>query len=516
MIDLSNPVTGRQPLRCSGTSLALAGQLTLIICIPWVVFTNALVCSDELKGPIWLLRMDPDRALTCNNLALLALDRLQPAEADQWLMKGLASARTLHEQDLLHATGCSLRLYQLRHADALCFAEHQLSIRETVMARTNRASCLHRLDRLEEAVSNQERAIRLHLSTCASDREHSPWPSLVGVSCGDLQQTCMLQLMLMTLGILRLCLQPADLEGLQLLLAGQTASPSYWLDPVRQHSRWDGAETTELLVWDDQGFGDTLQNLSWIPQLACQVQRLRLWLRPALIPLVRQRFSLPGNCTLEPMAPQREPWAEGIPQVGTYYLPIVMRAWTRSGRDGGRSYLQRRTCHKRQPSLRLGLVWSAGRHKAPQPERSARVRDVPRQAFFQLAQQWREHHRASLVSLQLDGHDEAPVRSLIESGVLEQPLHSPDWSQTAEVLESIDLLVSVDTSVAHLAGALGIPTVLMLSAPADWRWGKSGSETFLYDAMSLVRCAAPGDWSQALQQADLEVNRWFSSNRSEQ
>ena len=189
------------------------------------------------------LRMDPDRALTCNNLALLALHRLQPARADQWLMQGLASARTPYEQDLLHATGCSLRLYQLRHVDALGFADHQLSLRETVMARTNRASCLHRLGRLLEAVSNQERAIRLHLSTCAPDREHSPLPSLVGVVCGDLQQTCMLQLMLMTQGIFRLCLQPADLEGLQLLLAGQTADPSYWLDPVRQHSRWDGAET---------------------------------------------------------------------------------------------------------------------------------------------------------------------------------------------------------------------------------------------------------------------------------
>ena len=57
---------------------------------------------------------------------------------------------------------------------------------------------------------------------------------------------------------------------------------------------------------------------------------------------------------------------------------------------------------------------------------------------------------------------------------------------------SIDLLVSVDTSLAHLAGALGVPTVLMLSAPADWRWGQAGDQTFLYDAMTLVRCAAPG------------------------
>ena len=80
--------------------------------------------------------------------------------------------------------------------------------------------------------------------------------------------------------------------------------------------------------------------------------------------------------------------------------------------------------------------------------------------------------------------------------MLEQPLHSPDWLQTAEVLESIDLLVSVDTSVAHLAGALGIPTVLMLNAPADWRAG-----AFLYDAMRLVRC----DWSQALRHQSDEI-----------
>ena len=459
------------------------------------------------------LRMNSDRALTYNNLALLALQRLQPSQADQWLMQGLALARASHEQDLLNATGCSLRLYQLRHLDALRFADQQLSVHETVMARTNRASCLHRLGRLQEAVANQDRAIRLHLRTCLLDREHSPLTSLIGAVCGDLQQTCMLQLMLMTQGIFRLCLHPTDEEGLKLLLAGQAADPTYWLEPVRKHSRWDGVETSELLVWDDQGFGDTLQNLAWLPQLATRVQRLRLWLRPSLIPLVRQRFVLPSNCELEPMGPYSKPWAVGTPQVGTYYLPIVMQAWSKSARDGGRPFMSRRTLKVRKPSPRIGLVWSAGRHNAPQPERSARVRDVPRQAFFKLAQQWRKDHRASLVSLQLEGHEQTPVSSLIEKGVLEQVLHSPDWLQTTQALESLDLLVSVDTSVAHLAGALGIPTVLLLSAPADWRWGQSGCQTFLYDSMRLVRCAAPGDWSHALQQADREVNSWLTQTR---
>ena len=92
-------------------------------------------------------------------------------------------------------------------------------------------------------------------------------------------------------------------------------------------------------------------------------------------------------------------------------------------------------------------------------------------------------------------------------------MSSPNWQETAEVLESLDLLVSVDTSVAHLAGALGIPTVLLLSAPADWRWGQADCQTFLYDSMRLVRCAAPGDWTQALLQADLQVSDLLSLTR---
>ena len=165
---------------------------------------------------------------------------------------------------------------------------------------------------------------------------------------------------------------------------------------------------------------------------------------------------------------------------------------------------------KKVKGPRIGLVWSAGRHMAPQPERNARVRDVPREAFFELAQSWRHRYQATLVSLQLEGHDQQPVRGLIEEGELEQPLRSPDWLQTAEELASLDLLVSVDTSVAHLAGALGIPTLLMLNAPADWRWGQAGHGTFLYEAMTLVRCSDPGDWSQVFQQADYEVRTWFS------
>ena len=60
--------------------------------------------------------------------------------------------------------------------------------------------------------------------------------------------------------------------------------------------------------------------------------------------------------------------------------------------------------------------------RRPQPERSARVRDVPKQAFFELAQTWRQRYQATLVSMQLEGHDEQPVQGLIQAGVLEATL----------------------------------------------------------------------------------------------
>ena len=163
------------------------------------------------------------------------------------------------------------------------------------------------------------------------------------------------------------------------------------------------------------------------------------------------------------------PWRQGAYQIGFFYLPIVLKRWS----PKKRLVLHISNCLWGQrpnqfkdglKGRRIGLVWSAGRHKHPQPERNARVRDVPKHAFFELAQIWRQRHQATLVSMQLEGHDEHPVQELIQAGVLEQPLCSQDWLKTAETLASLDLLISVDTSVAHLAGALGVPTVLMLSS----------------------------------------------------
>lgn len=455
------------------------------------------------------LALQPQSARTYNNLALLELAQLNASAADSWLQRGLQISERCHEESaLLYATGSELRLFQLRAADALIYAQAHLALSVSVVSLTNLAGCLHQLARFAEARDLQEQAVARHLQDHAPHLLQEPLQALVAAPCGDQQASDCLRTLLLNLGLFQLCLDPFDRQGQALLLAhdatdraqlGQVVSP--WLS-------WKGDRCQRLTLWDDQGYGDTLQNLGWVLQAAQRADQLELWLRPSLLPLVRSRFRLPGHCSLNVMAPEARPWAQEGFHLGLYHLPMVLGAWSPAQPpDHLRGWVRR---PRSTPSLppRIGLVWSAGRHPAPQPERSARLRDAPFGALWALAQSWKHRFGAEILSLHLDSPASEAAREALSSGALMQGVHSSDWLATAEVLETLDAVVSVDTSLAHLAGVLGVPCCLMLPAPADWRWGQSGNQTWLYPSVALARCREPGNWSAVWP----EVTAWMDAH----
>jgi ADP-heptose:LPS heptosyltransferase len=74
-----------------------------------------------------------------------------------------------------------------------------------------------------------------------------------------------------------------------------------------------------------------------------------------------------------------------------------------------------------------------------------------------------------------------------------------NFSDTARWLETLDLIITVDTSVAHLAGAMGIPVWILLPYAPDWRWGTDGETTRWYGSARLFRQPQPNDWQSVLQ-----------------
>jgi Glycosyltransferase family 9 (heptosyltransferase) len=86
-----------------------------------------------------------------------------------------------------------------------------------------------------------------------------------------------------------------------------------------------------------------------------------------------------------------------------------------------------------------------------------------------------------------------------------------DFGDLALLLDQLDLVITVDTAAAHLAGALGKPTWVLLSDVPDWRWQLEGEQTRWYPTMRLFRQARPGDWSGVIQRVVLTLSEQMGS-----
>src|SRR6185369_6297940 len=72
------------------------------------------------------------------------------------------------------------------------------------------------------------------------------------------------------------------------------------------------------------------------------------------------------------------------------------------------------------------------------------------------------------------------------------------WSDTARVVQAMDVIVTVDTAVAHLAGALGKPVLMMVTNSSDWRWNRNSEKTVWYDSLRVIRQKKQDDWSPVI------------------
>jgi hypothetical protein len=144
------------------------------------------------------------------------------------------------------------------------------------------------------------------------------------------------------------------------------------------------------------------------------------------------------------------------------------------------------------PGLKVGVVW-AGRSRTAQPHavaidkrRSMRLADMaPLLAL----------PGCSFVSLQL-GPPAAQMEMLPEGAVLHDVSHRlGDWADTAGLIAGLDLVIAVDTAVAHLAGALGRPVWMLNRFDSCWRWFQGRDDTPWYPAMRQFRQARRGDWA---------------------
>jgi hypothetical protein len=158
-------------------------------------------------------------------------------------------------------------------------------------------------------------------------------------------------------------------------------------------------------------------------------------------------------------------------------------------------------------SARVGLVWSGGSHSQQTDAWSSvdRRRNLPIQQLAVL-----RDAPVEFISLQKGQPAESELDSLLEQGWAGPPIlkvaeHLQDFADTAALMTHLDLLISVDTSVAHLAGAMAKPVWILNRYDACWRWLEERTDSPWYPTAKLYRQSNAGDWDSLMRQVALDL-----------
>jgi Tfp pilus assembly protein PilF len=263
--------------------------------------------------------------------------------------------------------------------------------------------------------------------------------------------------------------------------------------------RWDGVarDGQTLLVTAEQGLGDMLHFVRLAQPLAERGVRVLVRGQP---PLLRLLATAPGVAGV--FGPDDAPPAYDA-HVPVLSLPGAMRIdaatipapvpYLRA--DAGRRAAVATALAAHGPRLRVGLAWRGSRHHANDRRRSIALGalvpllSVPGTAWFSLQRE----------------EDEREVDDFPAPPALVRLPERNDFDGLAALMAELDLVVSVDTSLAHLAGALARPTWLLLPFAPDWRWQLDRADSPWYPTMRLIRQPAPGDWGAVIARVEAEL-----------
>lgn len=255
---------------------------------------------------------------------------------------------------------------------------------------------------------------------------------------------------------------------------------------------WQGEpiKGKRLLVHHEQGFGDSLMNCRWISDLVDEGAIITFVVPRPLVRLFR--ISLGKLATIESIEDDRF-----NKENFDYYSPLgsVWR-WlgvTDIAECFHAPYLRapRYNGPKLPKGIKVGLCWASG---VWGPRMRLRRRVIPLQMFLPMT----EIPHVKVISLQKGQHEAELAEVGTEGIVFDIMAGVEDFADTAAAINELDLVVSVDSAVAHLAGALGKPVVMLGPYTRCWRWWKDTSGWPWYNDMTIVKQDEDGTWDRAV------------------
>ena len=400
----------------------------------------------------------------------------------------LSDSLRAHALDPTDAESCNnageALLWLGREGDAIAWFDKALALlRNNPVILTNKAEAMSQLRRLDEAA-----AIYSHLRIIAPDHAKAEWNlALLKLLTGDFA---------------------AGWAGRQARWKIPAFSAGY---PNFQQPMWRGEEAAgkTILVHVDEGLGDTILFARYVPMGAALGARVILVVADALQPLLsgmtgvaqclplsaRQLPDFDMHCPFSNLPAIFGTTLDTIPS-GSAYLPQPaaerIAAW------------EQRLGPRGKP--RIGLAWSGSSTHANDQRRS-----IPLQTLAGILDV-----DATFVSLQKDlrPHDMAALAG--RNDIIDLTAQIADFADTAALMSCLDLVVTADTGVAHLAGAMGRPTWIMLPHVPDYRWLLDRDDSPWYPTVRLFRQDAARDYAAVVNRVRAELVAFAQASKPAQ
>jgi tetratricopeptide (TPR) repeat protein len=444
---------------------------------------HALNHNQKAKETLFAcLEIEPDNPETLNNIALSYANERNYDKSIEFLLKAIdlnPNGPSLH-------SNLALQYRHLEnHAEAVECLKKSIALREHATTWAMLGGCYGELKRLEEAKDALKQALRLDPNFAAA---HVDLASVLHLE-GNWQD-----------GFREYEHRFGVFEQLKI-----------WKKIYDPAKRWAGQslQGKTIIVHTEQGHGDAIHFVRYLNLLRNMKAKVILHCSKVLERLFEdladQLFTTDPNL-LPPydMPPDKKSLPEHDYHCSVMSIPYLLSMPTVPGTP----YLasKRRWDMSAYPRMfKIGIAWAGNpqhpndRHRSCKLEYFREIGQIPGVKLFSLMKDVRPRAyvgQEQTVDLSANADDMRLVNMSEEM---------KDFQDTADIIASLNLIISVDTSMVHLAGALDKPTIVLLSWNPDWRWMADGEKSIWYRSMTLIRQSQKGEWADVFKKAKEEV-----------
>ena len=279
--------------------------------------------------------------------------------------------------------------------------------------------------------------------------------------------------------------------------------------PIYPVPEWDGRADIRgkrLLLFTEQGFGDSIQFIRYIPLLAERGAEIILHCQPELLTLFTQVEGVSEVREKDLNAPPVT-HGDGLPKLDYYQalltLPQLMETSVATVPMNvpylcGNSRKQIQLPAADTDKLKVAVTWCSN---------LANVKLTKRNLTFDMIAPILDVEGVQFYNLQMKEPKAQAGQAFADGKIIDITTMLSDFSDTSSMLEQLDLVISVDTGLVHLCGSMGLPVWVMMPFTADWRWLLYTSKTNWYPSMTIYRQSFPYQWDDVFSRiiADLQV-----------